>query len=247
MLLDEISVTLTNTCFDIPSLIFQFTCFFGIWQERLARLEAALASTKLGSLFPLISLVSETSDWVGSSDFSHLCVRLEVNFSFFFSDSSDAELVEKMTQIQSKLEEANETVKQEQHKVISYSSHCFTNCFRVFDYGLDCTRWRNWALKTTSTSTVYCTLCGHWEMLMRSLRNSQNDSFLLLLLWCVFLASLQRKKRRYCTNISERIGFCTLILEDRHRLLLWPLKAIGYHIIRGSLLVLFSYYHLGWY
>uniref|UniRef100_A0A1J3IH26 Uncharacterized protein n=1 Tax=Noccaea caerulescens TaxID=107243 RepID=A0A1J3IH26_NOCCA len=48
-------------------------------QERLARLEAALASTKL--------------------------------------DSSDAELVEKMTQIQSKLEEANETVKQEQHKV----------------------------------------------------------------------------------------------------------------------------------
>ncbi|ESQ44343.1 hypothetical protein EUTSA_v10006333mg [Eutrema salsugineum] len=52
-------------------------------EERLARLESALASTKI--------------------------------------DTPDAELVEKITQIQSKLEEANETVKQEQKKLCFWS------------------------------------------------------------------------------------------------------------------------------
>ncbi|CAG7902877.1 unnamed protein product [Brassica rapa] len=62
-------------------------------QERLARLEAALASTK--------------------------------------TDVPDAELVEKITQMQSKLEEANKTVKQEKDKVEKLTSENEKQRYRI--------------------------------------------------------------------------------------------------------------------
>ncbi|CAH2063852.1 unnamed protein product [Thlaspi arvense] len=62
-------------------------------QERLARLEATLASTK--------------------------------------TDIPDAELVEKITRIQSKLDEANDTVKQEQKKVKELSTENEKQSYRI--------------------------------------------------------------------------------------------------------------------
>ncbi|CAN7085279.1 unnamed protein product [Brassica oleracea var. botrytis] len=62
-------------------------------QERLARLEAALASTK--------------------------------------TDVPDAELVEKITQMQSKLEEADKTVKQEKDKVEKLTSENEKQRYRI--------------------------------------------------------------------------------------------------------------------
>ena len=106
-----------------------------------------------------------------------------VCYLFCLSDVPDAELVEKITQMQCKLEEANKTVKQEKDKVnhlsfLQFITLVFSSCeFLTVD---STTRWRNLLLKTRSNGTVSCILCVRSRMLMRSLRNSLNDLNLCL-------------------------------------------------------------------